>query len=307
MNEAIAARRTGTSSSRSSATTTESYTARLGLRVLQERRHRLLGRPRRAQPAQGRARRRSITPSCAEHVAGRRLGQAVAEDPRAQRRLVGQHDLVQVRARAGRERAAHARPRHRLGRGARQLDARLRGRLARADLRSREQRLHRDHRGRRQADQVGERDAGQPPASRRRADAPRGDDVRDPRRDARSPRGVQGPADASDVAQLRAARRRRSAAGSSALEDLGDEVAGAAQPARGAADDAARRRARRHRRDHAGGLHRQRHRTRRAHRPAGARGERGGRAARRCPTRCGSTIASRDPRASCKAQRLQDR
>ena len=82
----------------------------------------------------------------------------------------------------GAQGAADPRSRHRLRRGARLDDARLRGRLARADLRSRELRLRRDHRGRRQARQVGRRDAGQSPPSRGGADASRGDDVRAPRR-----------------------------------------------------------------------------------------------------------------------------
>ena len=76
-----------------------------------------------------------------------------------------------------------------------------------ADLRPRELRLRRDHRGRRQADQVERRET--PVNRRHRAAAPtylEVHDVRDPRRDEGSPRGVQGPADAPVVAQLRAAR-----------------------------------------------------------------------------------------------------
>ena len=103
---------------------------RLGLRLLPERRHRLLGRPRRAHRAEGRAaedRARVVRRARAD----RRLEQAVAQDPRAQRGHVGQHDLVPLRPRPRRAGAADARPRHRLRRGARQHDARLRGRLAR--------------------------------------------------------------------------------------------------------------------------------------------------------------------------------
>src|ERR1051325_7708918 len=48
-----------------------------------------------------------------------------------------------------------------------------------ADLRPRELRLHRDHRGRRQDHQVGDGDAGHPAPSRGGADVPRGAHVRD--------------------------------------------------------------------------------------------------------------------------------
>ena len=79
--------------------TTELVHVRLGLRLLPERRHRLLGRARRAHARRrrraGRARARGVRRARPD----RRLEQAVAQDPRAQRGHVGQHDLVPLRAR----------------------------------------------------------------------------------------------------------------------------------------------------------------------------------------------------------------
>ena len=274
---------------------------RLGVRLLQERRHRLLGRPRRAQPAQGRAGRRSITPrapSTSRSTTGRSRRSRSARStrdrgattiwfrcahaPGAQALLTRDLDIGSGEAHVNSTRGFEV------------------GALVRIYDRENSDYVVITEVGDK-LDQVGERDAGQPPPSRRRADAPRGADVRDPRRDARSPRGLQGPADASVVAQLRTARRRAAQPARSRIEDLGDEVAGAAQPARRGADDAARR-------ADATASRRSRPRTSIGHDigpgerigPVGAGGERGDRDPRRCPTRCGSTSASRDPRASSR-------
>ena len=186
--------------------TTDSYTSRFGLRLLQERRHRLLGRARRALP-----RRRASSPvldhaACAEHVQiddwnkpslkiralnegtwGNTIWFRCAHSPGAQALLTRDLDIGAGEAHVNVTRGFE------VGSLVRIYDRENSDYIVITEVGDKLVKWARRH-------------AGQPPSSRRCTDASRGDDVRAPRRDARSPRGVQGAADASVVAKLRAAR-----------------------------------------------------------------------------------------------------
>ena len=203
--------------------------------------------------------------------------------------------------------AAHARPRGRRRRGARQQRQGLRARRAGAHLRSRELGLHRRHRGRRPHHPLGVGDADRAPLPRRRPDLPRGARVRGLSRRCKDRREVvPRPAAVAAVAPLRAAGHQRRVA---ADPDRGSALGGAAaaQPAAGRAGGEADRRPRRHRGADRRGLRRPRSRPGRSHRADGARRRRAGGDARRCPTPCSRTSARRGrrPTATCSASRTR--
>ena len=191
------------------------------LRLLQERRHRLLGRARRALRAGGRAARASSTrraPSTSRSTTGTSRRSRSARSTRARGATTSGSGACTRRARKRCSRATStSAPGEAHVNVTRGFEV---GALVRIYDRENSDFVVITEVGDK-VDQVGDRDAGQPAPSRGRADVPRGDDVRDPRRDAGSPRGVQGPADASVVAQLRAARGRAAQSRLVRLEDLG--------------------------------------------------------------------------------------
>ena len=199
--------------------------------LLPERRHLLLRRAHRASARDGAT--KQLGPGARRlrraHRQGR-LGQADLARALDERGALGQQHLGPLPADDRGRDAAHARPRGRLGRGARQQRQGLRARRAGAHLRSRELRLRHRHRGRRSDDPLGLGDADRAPLPRRRSDLPRGAGVRGLRVAQGSARGVPRAADVAAVASLRAAHHQRRVAADPAR---GPAVGGAAaaQPA----------------------------------------------------------------------------
>ncbi len=120
MNEPTRARRTGTSSSSSSATTTDTYTSRLGLRRSSRTAGPTAGWC--ASPTARRAgeARRLEHAACAEHVQADDWNKPSLKIRALNEGRWGNTIWFRCVHAPGAQRAAHPRPRHRLGRGARQ-------------------------------------------------------------------------------------------------------------------------------------------------------------------------------------------